>query len=225
MTSIASAEAQVIAEIAAGYTARGYVVVQRPAASDLPSFLAGYSPDLIARSADESVVIDVRTAQRSSVGDKLSDMARDIARAPGWRLEVVAVPGDEDGVVPTAATILSLLEIEKIREDAAALYERGATLGAFLLYWSVVEAILRRLATANLLPLERLPTSRLLGELFSQGVIARSSHERARGLLEVRNRLSHGYAALPGEVHVEDLANLVNELLTELNAPPEHRSS
>ncbi len=216
MTTIAAAEARAIAAIAAEYEVRGYVVIQRPSGSDLPPFLAGYSPDLIARNADESVVIEVRTAQRGSVSDKLSEIARDIALLPGWRLEVVALPGDYDGIVPSVATLLSLPEIQTIREDAEGLNNRGATLGSFFLYWSVVEAILRRLATANHLPLEHLPTARLLGELFTQGVISRSCHDSARSLLATRNRLSHGYAALPGEVHVEELARLVAELLTDL---------
>jgi REase_AHJR-like len=221
MTSIADAEALAIARIAAEYEARGYVVLKRPTGANLPPFLASYSPDLIARGPTESVVIDVRTAQHGSVADKLSDVARDISSMPGWRLEVVAVPGDYDGIVPSAATLLSRDEIALIRIDAATLYDRGATLGAFFLYWSVVEAILRRLATANSLPLERLPTSRLLGELSSQGVISRSSHENARNLLAIRNRLSHGYAALPGEVHVEELSSLVDDLLAELDSESE----
>ncbi len=219
MSSAPLSEQQAISSVAAEYESRGYSVTVEPKAKDLPAFFAGYEPDLIATNATESVVVEVRTGRQGAVADKLSKLASEIAILPGWRLEVIAVPSDFNGGAPLAGSLLSIEEILTLQAQARQLSSGGSSLGAFFLYWSIVEAILRRLAITNQLPLDRLPTARLLGELASQGIISRHNNESARSLLEVRNRLSHGYAALPGEVHVERLETLVDDLLTELQAP------
>jgi hypothetical protein len=59
-------EAEVLARVAEDYRCRGHDVQVQPGGPSLPDFLAGYQPDLIARSPTDSVVIEVKVGTRTS---------------------------------------------------------------------------------------------------------------------------------------------------------------
>ena len=97
-----------------------------------------------------------------------------------------------------------------------------ATLGnsvaaAFLLMWISVEALLRHIATREGLPLERVPSSSLLKELFSLGILSRSELEVAQRAFAVRNALVHGFATTRLDETARDLAQFAQKLLLELD--------
>ena len=47
-------------EIAADYRARGYDVLIEPGPEDVPAFLTGVRPDLIARGPHDSIVVEMK---------------------------------------------------------------------------------------------------------------------------------------------------------------------
>ena len=59
-TSVTERERRRLTSVAAEYEKRGYEVKVRPAGTDLPEFLAGFEPDLIATGKAESVVVEVK---------------------------------------------------------------------------------------------------------------------------------------------------------------------
>jgi len=50
-----------VAAIAHRYRQRGYQVMERPDAEQLPDFLQGFKPDLLAENGAESVVVEVQS--------------------------------------------------------------------------------------------------------------------------------------------------------------------
>jgi hypothetical protein len=71
----AKVEKEAIRGAAKEYEERGYAVTLEPPAAVLPDFLAGYEPDLVARSTDENVLVEVRTRE-SGASDRLEGLAQ-----------------------------------------------------------------------------------------------------------------------------------------------------
>lgn len=88
-------ESQAIARVVEDYRRRGYDVAIKPGAANLPEFLVGYRPDIIARGPDESVIIEVKVGTRTSVAERFREIAEQVSRQPGWRFSLVYVSPSE----------------------------------------------------------------------------------------------------------------------------------
>jgi hypothetical protein len=103
-----------------------------------------------------------------------------IRQQPGWRFSLVVIDPRSDEVAPSAQSLLNRQAIADRIERANELLRAGIKDAAFLLLWVSIEALLRQLATHEGLPLERLPSSTLLKELFSLGILSRDDVEIAQ---------------------------------------------
>jgi hypothetical protein len=160
-------------EIAADYQAQGYDVRIEPGLEELPGFLAGFHPDLIARGPQDSVVVEVKEGTATTASERYRELAEMIRQQPGWRFSLVVMDPQSDEVAPSAQPLLNRQAIADRLERANELLRTGLTDAAFLLLWVSTEALLRQLASREGLPLERLPSSMLLKELFSLGILSR----------------------------------------------------
>src|SRR5262245_6723949 len=84
-------ESQRVKELATEYRNKGYTVTTPGALSDAPEFLrvAGYVPDLIARSKSGNLVIEVKSRQTASDLRFLSQVAEHVNAQPGWEFVLV----------------------------------------------------------------------------------------------------------------------------------------
>lgn len=207
-----SIESQAIARVAEDYRQRGYDVVVKPTGADLLGFLESYHPDIIARSPTESVVVEVKVGTRTSVAERFQEVAERINRQPGWRFSLVYVnPSEPDQL--TQAEPAPLTELEQRALEANSLLQANQTDAAFLLYWSALEGALRLLGRRAQLPLQSLPSSALIRELYSSGELGREEFDTLMRLLPVRNRLVHGLVGGSERATVEPLRSLVNTML------------
>jgi hypothetical protein len=206
-------ESQVIASVAEDYRRRGYDVDVVPRGARLPEFLGGFEPDLIARSPADSVVVEVKVGTRTSVAERFRDVAERVSRQPRWRFSLVFVnPDQADEISSAQPAPLSMLR--ERAHNADGLLEAGQSEAAFLLLFSALEGILRLLGQRAHLPLENLPPSTLIRELYSAGEINRAQFESLMRFLPIRNQLVHGFR--PQEpLDVEQLRPLVHALLAE----------
>lgn len=211
-------EAQLLAKVAEDYRRRGYDVQVQPGGPGLPEFLAGYQPDLIARSPAESVVIEVKVGTRTSVAERFREVAERVNRQPGWRFSLVFVSPDQPDQV-TEAPLASLPQLQGRAQSAEALLQAGQAEAAFLLLWSALEGVLRLIGQRAQLPLENLPPSTLLRELYSAGEVSREQFELLMRFLPMRNRLVHGFGAGEEQLNVEQLRLVVQTLLAEASKP------
>jgi hypothetical protein len=203
----------VIAKVAEDYRRRGYDVAVAPRGPELPEFLGGFQPDLIARSPAESVVVEVKVGTRTSVAEHFREVAERVNRQPDWRFSLVFVSPDQpDDISDARPAPLSLLQ-ERV-QNADTLLQAGQSEAAFLLLFSALEGILRLLGQRAQLPLENLPPSALMRELYSAGEIDRKQFESLMRLLPIRNRLTHGLGSRE-PLDVQELHLLVQTLLAE----------
>ena len=208
-------EAQAIANVAAGYRNRGYQVEIAPTGAALPAFLRGFQPDLIARRPDDNVVVEVKIGTRTSVAERLHEVAERINREPGWRFSVVFADPDRPGYVTEGETTPFVL-LEQRVQNAHQLIETRQNEAAFLLLWSALEGLLRHIGERAQLPLTSLPPSALLRELYSAGELSRDNFDALMRLLPIRNKLVHGFGQDEG-IDTEELEAIVNSLLADFH--------
>ena len=212
---------QKLHEIAVEYEALGYEVLIEPSPEQLPEFLGRFRPALVARGPNESVVVEVKVGTQTAASERFRELAETIQRQPGWRFSLVVIDPRSDEVAPPTQQLLDRQGIVDRLGRAQELLKTGATDAAFLLMWVSVEALLRHIATREGLPLERVPSSSLLKELFSLGILSRSELEVAQRAFSVRNALVHGFATARLDETSRELAQFAQKLLSELDRSQE----
>ncbi len=210
-----------IQAIAQDFESRGYSVVRRPTGADLPGFLDGYRPDLIAVGPTENVVVEIKSFASTADADRFRGVADRVARQPGWRFVLVAPPPRE-GVLPgEQLTSFDASEIRQRLEEAHALQASGHPEAALLLAWAAAEAALRLLAERESIPLRRPDTGTLLRELASEGVVDRDHFRQLSDSWRQRSAVAHGFrpqaASRPEEMRdaLKRLTDVTSELLEE----------
>jgi hypothetical protein len=170
---------------------------------------------LIARGPSETVVVEMVVGGRTSVAERYREIAELVKREPGWRFSLVYVNPDRPDEV-LDAPLPSIAQLQARLHNADSLVESNQIEAAFLLLWSALEGVLRLIGHNANPPLESLPSSTLFRELYSAGEISRESFESAMQLLQVRNRLAHGFQVGIDGARVEQLSGLVERLLGEV---------
>jgi hypothetical protein len=187
-TSTLAAEARRVEELAREYRDRGYQVTVGPEPEQLPEPLARFRPDLLARKADDLVVVEVK-AREALPDQQLQDLVKVVREQPGWRFELVLLK-PEPG--PPGTKAWSAEDVADNLRQVEAILGSGHLEGALLLAWSAAEATLRLLAEKERLPLERDDAVYLLRLLVTRAVITREEYGRLWEVLELRNAVAHG---------------------------------
>lgn len=209
-------EQKKLTEIASEYRARGYEVFINPSPEQLPGFLSGFRPDLIARRKNDSVVVEMKVGMQTAASERFTELAETIRQHPGWRFSLVVVDPRSDEMPSPTQQLIGKEEIALRLDKADALLKEGATDAALLLMWTSVEALLRHIAARENLPLERVPSSSLIKEMYSQGILSRSALEAIQRAYSVRNALVHGFVADNLDENFAALSAIAQELVGEL---------
>jgi len=191
--TIAELETTRVETLASEYRAKGYDVHIHPDRVHLPSFLIGFSPDVIALSPDDKVVIQVKSA-RDFDAEKVQELAEFVEQQPPWRYEVALVNLPTAPDVPAAEDLATNDQVTHLIETAELLAAQNQTEAAALLAWSAVEAILRRLTRIAAPELERQSSARVLKHLYALGRIQPEIYETLSRLMTFRNAVAHGFA-------------------------------
>ena len=209
--SVIDRQVVILSQLRASYEQDGYEFFQQPPRSMIPDFLGRYVPDAIARKHDHSIVIEVKIGRERGADPRLSEIAKMVSGHPGWEFRVYFVddllaPEDE---VPSASITGS--RIEEAVHEVDELAQQGHRQAAFLLGWSILEAIFRSL-NLNESPDTRRPLSvaQLVQALEMDGLLDEESARTSRELNVQRNRLAHGDINL--RIGPEEMKQLVGQI-------------
>src|SRR6266487_4402064 len=201
-------EQQRLREIAREYRQRGYDVIIEPRADQLPGFLAPFRIDMLARSAEETVIVEVRTQESLSDAPELDAVAQALQDQPSWRFELVVTnPKDRSSLQLKDATSLNYLDIRYRLHEARQLSDQEHGEAALLLAWSTTEALLRYIADAEAIPVTQHDPSQVTKSLFTYGVLDKEQYQALQDGLQARNMVVHGYKER------QSLADTVGKLL------------
>jgi Holliday junction resolvase len=202
--------------LVATYTQQGFIVVKEPSLDDLPFDLGGYRPDLVATKGDAGLIIEVKAyASRVSV-DRFQVLAQEISKHPGWRFLLVTLEDVDTTTAPTSIDELpTWAQISKKLQQAQSLIAEGALEPALLYLWSIFEAALRKRAITQNIPVERLPVSSLLKQMYSQGEVSVNDIDFFREFMGRRNRIAHGANMLLDATMATEIFQSVHRLVIE----------
>lgn len=202
-------------QVAEKYQQEGFEVIIEPELEDLPFDLGMYCPDLVIRkSKDEGYIVEIKSLATRIPVERYQEIAEIVSRHTGWRFllitgeDVVAsIQKEFEGKFPAWE------QLYRRKEEADRLVSLGELEGAFLLFWVLLEALMRKRAEQTSLPIERLPTSPLIKHLYSQGELSMEQFDQAITLQDFRNRIVHGLEVSELSEPIVQLQRLVSELL------------
>jgi REase_AHJR-like len=174
----------------------GYKVSIEPANSDLPFELGGYRPGLIATKDDEGLILEIKTTSNRLSIDRFQSIAAEIATHNGWRFLLITLDDTSESILPSGEKDLPSWEELKSRLSNLDLLIQDSLFEPSLLFLSsILEAVLRKRAIDQNIPIWRLPEKNLLNHLFSNGEISMSDFDIFKICLDLRNKVAHGLAA------------------------------
>lgn len=204
-------EDKVVGELADKYEREGYEVIFSPRSEELPDFLRGFHPDLIATKPDGGIVVETRKRGRVRRVDYWKELTAAVQRQEGWKLELF-LPPLPDRPEPES---LSEAEIRDHLRHSAALASDGATEAGFLLVWSAVEAALRLLMERYNLETSDTQPGTLIARLVGDGLMEREDYASLKNYLLYRNSLAHGFRQPVTADDIAQLQAIVERLLSE----------
>ena len=204
--------------IARSYKERGYEVLAEPQGHQLPEFLRPFQPDLIAHKGQNHIVVAVKSRGQFPKSSRVNELAQVVRKKADWKFELVLL-GPENSLSVGRALPLTIEEIRSKMADVASFVEHGHLEAAFLIAWSLAEAILRMLAVNEGMDAEKAIPAYLLKHLTYEGIISRDTYRHLAQLQQTRDALIHGFKPLQLNAEtVRDLIDLVgNGLLPELD--------
>jgi hypothetical protein len=194
MTTLEERERKILEEVAERYRVRGYQVVERPRRSDLPMFLRGYRPDLIALSGDQKIVVEIkRKVADATAAEHLADLARVLQDRPGWRLDIVIGEGSDElaegGKSWDYETIRRKFGIADLFLKRIPRFHDEAVTTA----WAAFEAELRLIVETQGMEVKGTePPFDLLKRAVYLGILTQQEFNFCKEYVVVRNRAAHG---------------------------------
>jgi hypothetical protein len=214
-TESSNRESQRVTELASEYRNKGFEVITPHSTNESPDFLrnSGYFPDIIARSPEENLIIEVKSQQSSGDLGRLSEIAELVNSQPSWQFVLVLTnPREAPSSISQPSTEKAGLLLAKSR--AIGTQDQTHVEAAFLFAWAALEASLR------LLPEERRATKTpstpwtLIRNAAMEGHIGRDDAKTLDRLFKLRNSLLHaGGEASPSINEVESLRRITEEII------------
>jgi hypothetical protein len=199
------------------YVSQGYEVIHQPHTQHLPFDLNGYIPDLLVKISDnQGFIVEIKDVATNLDISHYRQLSQNIAEHSGWRFLLItgedATPIAEEDIADHPLTRSQILHR---KERIAKLISIGEREAAFLSLWIFAEVLMRRHARQALIPIDRLPTILMINHLYAQGEISEPQFNRAIALIEIRNRVAHGFPVKSPKLNVaiENLLNLVDEFI------------
>ena len=211
-------ERQRVQKVGQVYRDKGYDVLIEPQGDQLPDFLQAFRPDLIVHKGDEHIVVEVRTRGQVSDFPQVNELAKVVRNEVGWKFQLFLL-GPENSFFVNGASLFTVEEIRLKIKEVAFFVENGHLEAAFLMGWSLVEAILRVLAVKEGMEGETATPDYLLKQMTFEGIIARETYHDLKHAQKTRDAIAHGFKSsqLTAET-VQELIDLIDgELLQELD--------
>lgn len=191
-TEIGKREYSRIMQIASEYRQKGYAVTIQPSLSELPSFLSDYRPDIIAKSDNEAVIIEVTSHSDLSRKSQLSRIAQTVEAQPRWRFELVMTNPKGKTLISSESRLPNVDEVSKRLTEAKRLVKNGNYEAAIAIAWSAIEGLLRLIGTNENVVLDRQSSAYVIKRLYSLGLVDSESYQELFRINKIRNSIIHG---------------------------------
>jgi REase_AHJR-like len=189
-TSNVSINERRLYDIAEEYKRRGYSVTVSPSGNRLPKFLSRFRPDIIAQGPDESVVIEIKSADKVRGTEYWKRLSSVLQQHPSWRLELVV----NNNTMRQPPETIHEDVIRRRMQEGQQLTEQGMFAAALLVIWSAVEAAMRLASERHELELPDFRPATVVSRLYSDGLLKREEYDFLVDCMQIRNLVAHGFS-------------------------------
>jgi REase_AHJR-like len=195
-------------QVAAEYRKQGYHVTKPAASGVVPVFLRGCQPDLIAERDDDKVVIEVKRSNVLRGNNDLVELAERVAASPGWRLEVVALRGEEQAPDLAVPDWLNSM-LRRRGSDGNEVFQ-------CIYLVEVMEYLIRSIALRNNFRVRDKSSHRIAAELVYDGIIDQELLDRIGAVNSWRDALMHRKdVPRPAADQVAEIESVCRDLLAQ----------
>lgn len=172
--------------VARRYKSLGYDVTERPTPDLLPEFLQGMTPDVVARSESDNVVIEVKMHASLKGSNDLVSLADRISRQRDWRLELIVLDDDGKDQPPNSEVVFERM-LESARLASSIKLFDVAYVYLIAVLSRTAQEVARRHGVRN-----RYRTDQaLLEDLGFKGVVPQEIVEASLAAISIRNSVVH----------------------------------
>lgn len=201
-----------IRELAKDYEKKGYIVYINPKQTQLPNFLKGYEPDLIAKSDKENVLIEVKTRNDRFELKKFEKIAQEIDNRKNWRFEIVFTNTKEKFLNEKYQNTLNEISINNRIIEIKKLITINSYEAAFLLSWATIEAVIRQKLHDEIIGLSNKTTLSVIKKMFSLGMLNQRDYRELQKANAIRNTLIHGFEQPIDKIIILNILQLIDNL-------------
>lgn len=201
---------RLVEEIGADYEKKGYQVFYSPSGDDLPSFLHGFRPNLIAKNSNDSIVLEVKSATAAKDNDYLLAVREAVRQNPGWNLRIAISRESSD-----PHNSVSLEEINNLLAQSEELEKENRLTASLLVAWPAIEASMRRTVEQHKIEVPDFGTRTLVARLYSDGDLEREEYDLLERYVKANYMAGHGYRENIKSGELEHLRQIARRLLTE----------
>jgi uncharacterized protein YutE (UPF0331/DUF86 family) len=219
MSVIGASESDKAQEIALEFESKGYTVVIEPSSEDIPFELHDYQPDLIALKGNGGVIVEIKASLKRLPVQKFHEISQHISSHQGWKFALVTLDDPVSKVMAIAETELPAQKVLKEKlKDIDTLLGMGMLSNALVSLWIQIESWIRIKSRLANLPLDLLQPQRLINHLYSDGELSMNQMDQLKELIQLRNKVVHGFDVKITEKELEEGIELLNEIISSVEA-------
>ena len=205
-------ETQFLERLGGDYAKQGFTFIVQPRRTQLPDFLGSYRPDAIAQKPGVNIAIEVKQHNNLQVQRSLRSIRKLFDGHPDWHLAVAYIGSDPLDTLEIGAA--QPATIHKRMDEVAALASQGHRSAAFIIAWSLLEAVSRRVDGRT--PSRPRTAGTVVQTLAMLGYVEHGAEQRLQELVDLRNRIVHGdLDAEPAQADIELMLSVVSNALLE----------
>lgn len=174
------------------YEKEGYSVILKPSGIDLPEFLSGFEPNMIAHKGDVHVVVEVKSQPTLTTAKYLPELVKSVNSIPGWRVDLIVTNPKEIRLIDEGAKELELEKVHARINTVQHLVSIEQLEAALLLSWSVVEGTLRLIALRDEVELESDNSGTIVHDMLYWDLISIEDYYLFREAVQTQRLLIHG---------------------------------
>lgn len=201
-----------IREIAKDYQSKGYKVFVEPSRDNIPDFLGDFKPDIIARSANDNIIAEVKISSKLHKNDfnYLETIARIVEQQNDWRFDLIFTnPKEIDE--NEGKLFINDTENSKRIELAKKTLDDDISL-AFIMLWIVLESVLRQKGNIEI---SNKTVNVLIKNLYSVDEISYLEYKKLDDLFKLRNNIVHGFYSAIDRSDFDALLQIIQKITGE----------
>jgi len=201
-------------EIASIFERDGYQVFIEPTIEQVPIDLGSYRPDLVAIKGEQGIVVEIKVSLKRLPTKKFNEISNMVSSHKGWKFALVTLDDDLNNILSVAnARLPNADELKKRLDDVNKLIMLDMLPSALVLLWAQIESWLRIKADKNGEKLNLLQPKRLINFLYSYGELSMEQVDSLNELMQLRNKLVHGFDDTVSKKQLEIGLQILQELM------------